>query len=176
MGDRVIHIVYPHTQRLNMISNMLSSIIVLVAVVCLHSASAGLFSRNRFSNGVDDVVVAQTGAETDQLLGMKGMKGGSGLGLCNRPGPQGLAGPEGPPGPQGPNGLNGPPGPVGLAGIEGVQGPQGPAGLAGAPGKFIGDFTKRVQSLQSRIHKLQALWARSFLGGYGSYMAYGYGR
>merc|ERR1711963_135527 len=162
-ADRVIHIVYPHTQCLNMIS----SIIVLVAVVCLHSASAGLFSRNRFSNGVDDVVVAQTGAETDQLLGMKGMKGGSGLGLCNRPGPQGLAGP------------------VGLTGIEGVQGPQGPAGapgpdgptgLAGAPGKFIGDFTKRVQSLQSRIHKLQALWARSFLGGYGSYMAYGYGR
>merc|ERR1712154_45468 len=152
-ADRVIHIVYPHTQCLNMISNMASSIIVLVAVVCLHSASAGLFSRNRFSNGVDDVVVAQTGAETDQLLGMKGMMGGSGLGLCNRPGPQGLAGP------QGPNGLNGPPGPVGLTGIEGVQGPQGPAGapgpdgptgLAGAPGKFIGDFTKRVQSLQSR--------------------------
>merc|ERR1712244_112625 len=158
MGDRVIHIVYPHTQRLNMISNMASSIIVLVAVVCLHSASAGLFSRNRFSNGVDDVVVAQTGAETDQLLGMKGMKGGSGLGLCNRPGPQGLAGVEGPQGP------------------AGAPGPDGPTGLAGAPGKFIGDFTKRVQSLQSRIHKLQALWARSFLGGYGSYMAYGYGR
>merc|ERR1712244_157298 len=146
MGDRVIHIVYPHTQCLNMISNMASSIIVLVAVVCLHSASAGLFSRNRFSNGVDDVVVAQTGAETDQLLGMKGMKGGSGLGLCNRPGPQGPAG---------------------------APGPDGPTGLAGAPGKFIGDFTKRVQNLQSRIHKLQALWARSFLGGYGSYMAYG---
>merc|ERR1712244_92733 len=158
MGDRVIHIVYPHTQCLNMISNMASSIIVLVAVVCLHSASAGLFSRNRFSNGVDDVVVAQTGAETDQLLGMKVMKGGSGLGLCNRPGPQGLEGVQGPQGP------------------AGAPGPDGPTGLAGAPGKFIGDFTKRVQSLQSRIHKLQALWARSFLGGYGSYMAYGYGR
>merc|ERR1711971_780667 len=190
-----------------------STLIVLVGMVCLHSATA-LFgmrrNRNSIVTGAEEVgpeyvvkgaVEAAGEVETAEFIfGNKGNKGGNkgdgngndnGNGLfpdgifCNRPGPQGFPGLQGVPGPQGPPGLDGPTGPAGFSSNAGVQGPQGLAGAPGpkgatgpqgAPGKFIGDFTKRIQSLQSRIHKVQALWARSFLGGYGSYMAYGYGR
>merc|ERR1711971_255166 len=130
-----------------------STLIVLVGMVCLHSATA-LFgmrrNRNSIVTGAEEMgpeyvvkgaVEAAGEVETAEFIfGNKGNKGGNkgdgngndnGNGLfpdgifCNRPGPQGFPGLQGVPGPQGSPGLDGPTGPAGFSSNAGVQGHRG---------------------------------------------------